>query len=75
MSSKLERHALAEQARHSVGRPGAHSSEIERSEIELERETGLGAPSTKHRVEFVYRFATEMRQRVGRPLQAGPLSG
>jgi hypothetical protein len=34
--------------------PVERDSEVERSETELERETGVELPGTKHRVEFVY---------------------
>ena len=37
--------------------PGARSNLAE-AEAEVERETGSNAPSTKPRVEFVYRPAT-----------------
>jgi hypothetical protein len=37
-------------------RPVSRDSGVERSETELERETGVEAPSTKVSVEFTYRL-------------------
>ena len=34
----------------------SRDDELERSEGELERETGFDLPGTKHQVEFVYRL-------------------
>ncbi len=36
--------------------PVSRDNEAERSEAELERETGSDAPSTNHRVQFTYRL-------------------
>jgi len=37
--------------------PGSRATEGERSEAEVERETGDEAPSTNQSVEFAYRLA------------------
>jgi len=37
-------------------RPVSRDIEVERSETEMERETGCEAPSTKQSVEFIYRL-------------------
>jgi hypothetical protein len=37
-------------------RPVSRDNEHERSEAELERETGRNAPSTNHSVKFIYRY-------------------